>query len=88
MIRTVLTDVQWETMSPYCHGKMDDPGRSGGDKPFVCGSCSMEGADQQPMAGSAEGIRQLEYGLQACLRRVEQGNHCSLQRLNARFRVT
>jgi transposase len=30
MIRTVLTDVQWETMSPHCHGKIGDPGRSGG----------------------------------------------------------
>jgi transposase len=31
MIRTVLTDGQWEKMAPHCHGKSEDPGRSGGD---------------------------------------------------------
>jgi transposase len=31
MIRTCLTDAQWEKMEPHCHGKPSDPGRTGGD---------------------------------------------------------
>ncbi|MCQ1771304.1 IS5/IS1182 family transposase, partial [Neorhizobium galegae] len=31
MIRTVLTDAQWEKMASHCLGKGSDPGRSGGD---------------------------------------------------------
>ena len=31
MIRTCLTDTQWEKMEPHCHGKPSDPGRTGGD---------------------------------------------------------
>lgn len=31
MVRTVLTDAQWEKMEPHCLGKKRDPGRSGGD---------------------------------------------------------
>lgn len=31
MLRTVLTDAQWEKMEPYCLGKQSDPGRTGGD---------------------------------------------------------
>lgn len=31
MIRTVLTDGQWERMAPHCLGKSSDPGRTGGD---------------------------------------------------------
>jgi hypothetical protein len=29
MIRTCLTDAQWEKMEPHCHGKPSDPGRTG-----------------------------------------------------------
>jgi hypothetical protein len=29
MIRTCLTDAQWEKMEPHCHGKPSDPGRAG-----------------------------------------------------------
>jgi len=31
MIRTVLTDAQWEKMERHCLGKKSDPGRTGGD---------------------------------------------------------
>lgn len=31
MIRTVLTDAQWEKMEPLCLGKPSDPGRTGSD---------------------------------------------------------
>jgi transposase len=31
MIRTVLTDTQWEKMASHCLGKKSDPGRTGGD---------------------------------------------------------
>jgi transposase len=31
MIRTVLTDAQWEKMAPHCLGKATDAGRSGKD---------------------------------------------------------
>lgn len=31
MIRTVLTDAQWEKMEPHCLGKKTDPGRTGSD---------------------------------------------------------
>jgi transposase len=29
--RTVLTDVQWKAIEPYCLGKVGDPGQTGGD---------------------------------------------------------
>ena len=31
MIRTILTDAQWERIAPLLPGKEGDPGRSGGD---------------------------------------------------------
>ena len=31
MVRTVLTDAQWEKMRPFGLGKATDPGRTGGD---------------------------------------------------------
>ncbi len=31
MIRTVLTDAQWATISPHCLGRECDPGRTGPD---------------------------------------------------------
>jgi hypothetical protein len=31
LIRTILTDAQWERIAPLLPGKEGDPGRSGGD---------------------------------------------------------
>ena len=31
MIRTALTDAQWETIAPHCLGRECDPGRTGPD---------------------------------------------------------
>ena len=36
MIRTALTDAQWETIAPHCLGRECDPGRTGPDPRLFC----------------------------------------------------
>ena len=31
MIRTALTDTQWDIIAPHCLGRASDPGRTGAD---------------------------------------------------------
>ncbi len=61
MIRTVLTDAQWERIAPLLPGKQGDPGRSGEDnRRFVEGVLWIvrTGAPWAPM--NSKGVTDVE----------------------------
>jgi transposase len=56
MIRTVLTDAQWEKMAPHCLGKASDPGRSGGDNRLFLEAVLWKARTNSPWRDLPEGF--------------------------------
>lgn len=56
MIRTVLTDAQWEKMAPHCLGKMTDAGRSGKDNRLFVEAVLWKARTNSPWRDLPEGF--------------------------------
>ena len=73
MIRTVLSDTQWDRIKGLVPGKESDRGGHGPEQPSVRGVGAVGGAHGRTMARFAGGGRRLEQHFPALLALVESG---------------